>query len=77
MKQTSEKTVQRISAALLCGLFVSGCSGGSGGSGDSNPLAVVDEENTLSDSADVELSTVVEPTPVESTVVEVVAPAAP
>jgi len=74
MKQTSEKTVQRISAALLCGLFVSGCSGGSG---DSNPLAVVDEENTLSDSADVELSTVVEPTPVESTAVEVVAPAAP
>ena len=74
MKQISEKTVQRITAALLCGLFVSGCSGGSG---DSNPLAIADEENTLSDSADVELSTIVEPTPVEPTVVEVAAPAAP
>jgi len=59
MQPTSEKTIQSIAVALLCGLFISGCSG------DSNSPALVDDTNTLSDSVDVQLPTGVEPTPVE------------
>jgi len=66
MKPINERTIQPIAAALLCALFVSGCSGGSG---DTNPIEIVNDANTQSDFASEELSTVVETTSVEPNVV--------
>lgn len=66
-----KKPAQPFAMALFCGLFFSACSGGTDAP---NPLALADDTNTLNNSSDLELITVVEPAAVEPSDIEVIAP---